>query len=49
MWEDRAAAKAMGSAARQAYADMQIGWDAVVTALTARAPVAAEREPFDLR
>jgi glycosyltransferase involved in cell wall biosynthesis len=49
LWEDRTAAKAMGSAARQAYADMQIGWDAVVTALTARVPVEVERESLDLR
>ncbi|HSQ80044.1 MAG TPA: glycosyltransferase family 4 protein [Casimicrobiaceae bacterium] len=49
LWDDRASAKAMGTAARQAYADMRIGWDAVVTALTARTPAEAPRESVDLR
>ena len=46
LWDDRASAKSMGSAARQAYADMRIGWDAVIAALTARVepPLAAAQE-----
>jgi glycosyltransferase involved in cell wall biosynthesis len=36
LWDDRASAESLGSAARQAYADMRIGWDTVIAALTAR-------------